>query len=199
MIPDDNQMIIREKEKTLKANLDQVKLESQTYTRLVNQLVGDHAEELDNFITDVDKLIRDLKRGKITQYSELRLEMKCLTLAHAMYKAADGLAILGGQSDVAKIMREEAFSRAYSKVTDGTIPDKKAEADQRIVTEKMIEGLMQRAYSGLAIKVKSGNRLLEAIKKILSSRMVVKEVFRRDSSAMDGLDLEELMEDDELE
>ena len=136
MIPDDKLMIQRDKERKMKDNLEAVKIESQTYTRLVNQLIREHSEDLDGFIDDVDKLVRDLKRGKVRQYSELKLEMKCLTLAHAMYKAADGLSILGGQSDVAKIMREEAFSRAYSKVTDGTIPDKKAEADRLAIEEQ---------------------------------------------------------------
>jgi hypothetical protein len=97
-----------------------------------------------------------------------------------MYKAADGLTELGGHSDVSRLQREEAFHAAYRAIKDGTIPDKKALADELITDEKLMESIYQRAYIGLSSRLKHGNRLLEAVKKVLTSRMIALEVFRKD-------------------
>ncbi len=187
---------LEKRQEELKSKVDEVKDESKAYTKIVNKLVQDYSEDLDWFIEDLERVLQGIKRGKIKTYSELKLEQKCLFLAQSMYKAADGLAVLGGQTDVAKIQREDAFNRAYQKTKDGTIPDKKAEAEERIVTEKMIEKIFDRAYKALSIKVKSGNRVLEAIKKILTSRMIHKEVFRKEATVMDQLNPDELTEGD---
>lgn len=200
MTPDEEKRLQqRDREKKLKELANSIKEDSQAYSRIVNQLVNEYADDLDEFINDLDRIIRDIKKGRIKQYSELKLEMKCLMLSHAMYKAADGLAELGGQADIAKIQREDAFNRAYQLTKEGTIPDKKSEAEERIVIEKTMEKVMQRAYNALSVKIKSGNRILEAIKKILTSRMIHKEVFRKEAPVMDDIDPEEIMDNEQVE
>lgn len=65
------------------------------------------------------------------------------------------------------------------------------------MTEKQVESLFQRAYQTLSSKIKSGNRVLEALKKVLTSRNIMREVFRKEYHG--ALDKEEWELPDELE
>jgi hypothetical protein len=174
----------KKKEDEIMVLVKEVSDDSKVFEKIVNNLVYEYTADMDLFSQKVSMLLTDIKKGKIKKYSELRLEMKCLELANAMYTATDGLAVLGSQSDVAKTNREEALARAYANTKDGTIMDKKAEAAQLVLQEALIEKIIQRAYQIIVQKVKSANRMLEAIKKIITSRMIHKEVFRKDNTDM---------------
>lgn len=173
---------MEEQENRLREGVNSVLEESSMYNRLVNGLVAEYVEQLDSFSDSMDKLVREIRKGEIANYSDLQLEMRTLVLAQALHKASDGLGVIGGQSDVARMNREQKFAEVYKGITKGTIPDKKAEAEEYVIEEKQIEAIFQRAYQVLASKVKSGNRVLEAVKKVLSSRMIASEVFRKELS-----------------
>lgn len=190
-----------EKIKRLRAQEDEIKVivsdivaESGVFERIVYNLIDEYVGEMNKFSRELDKLMRDIEKGHTKKYSELKLEMRCLSLANAMYKATDGLAIIGSQSDMTKVIKERKFAEAYSKIKDGTIPDKKAEAMESILQEIMVEKVMDRAYTIVGQKLKSANRTLEAIKKILTSRMIHKEVFRKESGVLDEISSEEIRE-----
>jgi hypothetical protein len=185
----------REKEASLKEAINEIKDESRIFERIVSQLVDEFCEDIDLFSQELDRLIKDIKRGKVTKYSQLKLEMRCLELANGMYKATEGLAIMGSRSDVAKAQKKDMFNKAYRKTREGTIPDKTAEAENEILQEILIEKIMDRAYTVISQKVKSANRTLEAIKKVLTSRMIHKEVFRKEAPVMDRIDSEDLTDD----
>lgn len=173
---------MEQQENKLREGVNDILEESSIYNRIVNGLVAEYVEQLDSFSDSMDKLVKEIRKGEIANYSDLRLEMRTLVLAQALHKAAEGLGIIGGQSDVARMNREQKFADVYKKITKGTIPDKKAEAEEYVINEKQIEAIFQRAYQVLASKVKSGNRVLEAVKKVLSSRMIAAEVFRKELS-----------------
>jgi hypothetical protein len=187
----------REKEKRLQASIVDITEQSKVFERIVRQLVKEYCEAMDDFSEELDRIIKDVKRGRIKKYSELKLEMKCLELANAMYKATDGLAVMGSRTDVAKAQKQEMFNQAYLKVKDGTIPEKTAEANNAILEELLVEKIMDRAYSVISQKVKSANRVLEAIKKVLTSRMIHQEVFRKEAPVMDRIHPDELTEGDD--
>lgn len=184
----------KKKEGEIMELVSKVKEDSKLYEKVVSNLVSEYCDDLDEFVQGLNRLLFDIKRGRIKNYSQMKLEIKTIELATSMYKATDGLAILGSQSDAAKAEREEKFAKAYQTTRDGTIPDKKAEATEQLAIELLVEKIMQRAYQIVAQKVKSANRLLEAIKKVITSRMVQQEVFRKESPAMDQIDHEELTE-----
>jgi hypothetical protein len=186
----------RQKETELMGLVGDVKEDSKLYEKVVSNLVNEYCDELDEFVNTINRLLYDIKRGRIKNYSQMRLEIKTIELSTAMYKATDGLAILGSQSDAARSMREEKFAIAYGKAKDGTIPDKKAAATEQLATELLVEKIMQRAYQVVAQKVKSANRILEAIKKVITARMIAQEVFRKEIGASDQIDHEELVEGD---
>ena len=182
------QEALEAKTKELQGRVDLVKEESLIMERIVRKLVGTYCDGMDDFSRNISKLMTDIKKGTVTSYSELKLEIRCIELANAMYEATEGLSILGSQSDAAKAAREEAFARAYSQTQAGTIPDKKAEAAELIREEALVERIMERAYITISQKIKSANRVLEALKKVLTSRMIHKEVFRKEAPVYDEID-----------
>ncbi len=185
----------KEVEENISKVVQYVQEDSVVYERIVNNLVSQYCEDLDKFVDDLNKLIIDIKAGRIKYYSELKLEMKCIELSAAMYKASEGLSALGSQSDVAKANREQIFSKAYQRTGAGTIADKTAEANSMIAEEILVEKLMDRAFKVLSNKIKNANRVLEAIKKVLTSRMVNKEVFRKEAPVYDLIDGSDILDD----
>lgn len=188
-------------EAKLRDGVNDVLEEGDMYNRIIYGLIREYSEELDSFSASMDDLVKDIRSGRITAYSDLQLEMRTIVLAQALHKAADGLGIIGGQSDVARMNREQKFAEVYKGITKGTIPDKKAEAEEYVVSEKQIEAIFQRAYQSLASKVKSGNRVLEAVKKVLSSRMIAAEVFRKElnDEIIGSMDAEDLMTGEDVD
>ena len=187
----------QERANKIKGRVEEIREDASFYNEIIEGLVSPYSADLDSLSDSMDMLVRDIRAGRITNYGDLQLEMRCLALAHAMYKAAEGLGILGGQSDMARMAREQKFAEVYKKIQEGTIPDKKAQAEEHVWEEKQVEALFQRAYNTLAAKIKAANRVLEAIKKILTSRIVAREVFRKDLD--DSLIPEELADTADLE
>ena len=181
-----------ERTKQLQSRIDDIKEESLIMERIVRKLVGNYCDGMDDFSRSISQLMNDIKRGTVTNYSEMKLELRCIELANAMYEATEGLSIMGSQSDAAKAAREEAFAKAYKQTQAGTIPDKKAEAAELIQEEALIEKIMERAYVTISQKIKSANRVLEALKKVLTSRMIHKEVFRKEAPVYDEIDAMDL-------
>jgi len=164
--------------------------------RLTRDLVKEYSSDLDTLSDRMDVMLTRIKSGSIKNYDSLSLEIQILELANGMYKAADGLAILSGRSDASKQERERRHSEIYATLETGTIQDKKARVLQDIQMEVTIEKIFDGSYTSLLRKVKYANRLLEAMKKIISSRMVTREVFRKEASVYDELiqeDMRELM------
>jgi hypothetical protein len=170
-----------------------------TYNTIVQNLISNYCLELDSFSVSMDKLVKAIRSGDITRYDDLQLEMRLIALSHAMYKATEGLGIIGGQSDMARMTREQKFAEVYKEIKTGTIPDKRAQAEEFVLDEKQIEAIFQRAYNSLAAKIKGANRVLESMKKVLSSRMIAAEVFRKelDDSIAGDIDID--LEDEQVQ
>lgn len=184
MTPEEEQIqkhkLRKERNARLEDSVNEVLEDTDQYNTIVNRLLAEYVEELDSFTISMDRLTKDIRSGSVTQYTELQLEMRTIVLAHALHKAAEGLGILGSQSDIARMTRETKFADTYKAITGGTIPDKKAQAEEYVLAEKQVESLFQRAYQTLSAKIKSGNRVLEALKKVLTSRNIMQEVFRKE-------------------
>ena len=182
-------------EKDIQANVDNITIQSKVIEKIVRQLISEFCDGLDGISRDLDLILKDIRKGKIKRFSELNLEIKALELSNEMYKATEGLAILGSRTDVSKAHKQDLFNKAYLKTTSGTIPDKTAEANTKILEEILIEKIMDRSYTTISQKIKSANRILEAIKKIISSLMITKEVFRKESPTYDILDPGDIYDD----
>jgi hypothetical protein len=188
-----------EREKKLVAGVSEIDDLASTYNTIVQNLISNYCLELDSFSVSMDKLVKAIRSGDITRYDDLQLEMRLIALSHAMYKATEGLGIIGGQSDMARMTREQKFAEVYKGIKTGTIPDKRAQAEEFVLDEKQIEAIFQRAYNSLAAKIKGANRVLESMKKVLSSRMIAAEVFRKelDDSIAGDIDID--LEDEQVQ
>lgn len=201
---DDNRRLLqivkseREKKERIEKVSDIVKKHNSVIESKATELVDEYADGLDNFVKKTNRLIRDIKDGRVTKYSQLQLEIQVLELASEMYKVADGAEIIAGQSDVAQLHRQEVFARFYANAA-GTIPDKTNEANEKALIETLTAKIYERAASRLRSKVKSANRVLEALKKVLTSRIVQAEVWRKEAPVYDEINFkDEVAEADEI-
>lgn len=179
----------REKENSIMALMDSIKDDSTIFERIVDRLVSEYCYELDEYVKNLDSILRDIRRGRIKRYSELQLEIRSLELATKMYKATDGIAVLGSQSDVAKNRRKSKFDAIYATLKGpGTIPDKTAEANSLLGEDLLVESITERALKVVTQKLKNANRILEALKKVLTSQMIAKEVWRKEAPIYDMIE-----------
>ena len=203
---EEDDLIENEKARRARANklseeVNEVLEDSEVYNGIISRLIGEYTIDLDSMSSSMDSLVKDIRKGTLVNYSDLQLEMRCIVLAQALHKATEGLGILGGQSDMSRMNRERRFAEVYKGIKGGTIPDKKAEAEEHVLSEKQVEALFQRAYQTLSSKIRSGNRVLEALKKILTSRMIAMEVFRKelDPSMASSFDMPDELKDTETD
>ncbi len=188
----------KEKENKLLESVKDIEGESRVFEKIVDKLVSEFCYDLDTLTEILWDLIQGINKGKIRNYSELKLEVKSIEISLAMYKATEGLSILGSRSDVAKAKRSEKFDEIYSTIYEGTIHDKKALANKQMVEEMLLDKIMERSYKTISQKIKSANRVLESMKKVLTSQMINKEVFRKESPAYDQIDANDDLEDGDL-
>lgn len=179
----------KEKENAILSVVEMVESDSRIFERIVGRFVSEYCYELDMFVNRLSDILKDIKNGRIKRYSDLKLEIRALELATQMYKATEGLSVLGSHSDVAKANRQEKFHQLYASLKgSGTIPDKQAEVNKLIAQEIMVEKIMDRAHKVIGQKLKNANRILEAIKKVLTSQMIAKEVWRKEAPVYDMID-----------
>jgi hypothetical protein len=179
---------LKKKEQEIVSMMGDVNDTSKIFERIVTQLTEEYCDGMDDLVRRLSFDLSDIKKGKITKYFELKLQTKSLELATAMYKATEGLTVLGSKSDTAKAHKKEKFDGLYAKVVEGTIHDKTALVNRELVQEALIERIMERAYISVGQKIKSANRLLEAMKKVISDQIINKEVFRKEAPTLDRIE-----------
>ena len=97
-----------------------------------------------------------------------------------MYTASRELAKLGGESDIAKIKRKEAFNDILSRLRGGTAAERKTKAEQLTLNEEILENIYKRAYDQLKLKLEKADSVYSALKKIFSKRMLELQVFQKE-------------------
>jgi len=155
--------------------------------RIIRKVTEPYVVELDRVSDLVDKLIVDIKRGNVTKFSEMKLKLRVLELANAIYKGTDGLSILATRSAAAMAMKDSAYNDSYKQVTKGTVQDKTSFAKAGSRDQALMAKVLTDSMNILSAKLRHANYLLESIKKCISSRMVDKDVFRKETSdELDG-------------
>lgn len=165
-------------EKTIR----KVKEDSELIQSLSDKIYREYSEELDNLVLKTKNLLTKIKNGELKNYSDEYLELQCLSLPTLLYDAIDALEDLGSKQDLSKIYYDEIYSQVYSSITEGTIPDKEAEAKRQSISEKMASEIYKRAYNKLKKKFDVALELHSSIKKVLDKRIKNLEVFRRDNT-----------------
>lgn len=120
---------------------------------------------LDTEVNDLS--IQDLNRIliKITTYS---------------YFLSTRQEILGIRRDVADIVHKEKFNNAYINTTTGTVANKTAKAEEFSKEEEVVALVYDRAYKIIKMKNDAVCRLIDSIKKIVSSRLAEMQLAQRE-------------------
>lgn len=159
------------RERELLNNLmTELRQESNVVVELIEQVNREYCQELDELVEMVNSLTTDVEHGGINEYSEDELAYFGLKLPALMYRAGCKLAQLGSMMDLAKSKKKEAYNKTLL-VVSGTVPEKKAKAEEAVANEQIIEDVYSRAYTQFNTKLDNAERLYSGIKKALSYKM----------------------------
>jgi hypothetical protein len=145
---------------------------------MMDNIVDYYSKELDDLIDRMYEFIKDLKAGRIDDYSDQQLEMDILEIPILMYRAGRELAKLGGESDMSRSKKLEIFNRALASA--GTVQEKKSRAERLSMEHQIVEDVLKRAYDQLKMKIEKADSVYSALKKVYSKRMLELEVFRKE-------------------
>lgn len=185
----------RERKTVLQGVISEMKTESSIFDQLVDDIIGDSSKELDAFVQRVERLIGMIRKGTLRRYSEMKLEILALELPTLMYRLNDSVEDLAGKVSVASSYRKTNFDKSFLRQS-GTIQDKQNAATLEVADYILAEKLIERSRAKLKSKLERALDLFAAIKKIMDSRKVALEVWRRESPMFDNIDPGEMASDD---
>lgn len=79
--------------------------------------------------------------------------------------------LMGIRQDISEAIRAERYNEVYMNISVGTIAKKTAEAESSVKEEAVIALIYNRVYKIMKGKYESVNRLIDVVKKIVSSRI----------------------------
>lgn len=162
----------------LLALYQEIKQESSVTNQMMDNIVDYYAKELDDLIDRMYDFIKELKAGRVDEYSDEQLEQDILEIPILMYRASRELGRLGGESDMSKAKKLEIFNRALASA--GTVQEKKSRAERLAMEHQIVEDVLKRAYDQLKMKLEKADSVYSALKKVYSKRMLELEVFRKE-------------------
>ena len=84
--------------------------------------------------------------------------------------------LIGIRQDISKAIKSEKYNDEYMGLTVGTVAKKVAQAESAIKEEAVIALIYDRAYKILKGKNDSVNRMIDAVKKIISARIQLLQI-----------------------
>lgn len=150
--------------KTVETINNRVEEVSKKIKIIADEYVMDATQSLDSILREVRK---ELDVGGMTDQT---LQVLILDLANNLYFAIDKQEQLGVMEDVAKMIRQELYSQTR-KDTKGTVAEKEANALLESKYEETVQMIYSRAYKRVKSKVEAGYEMLNALKKILNTRL----------------------------
>lgn len=161
----------------LKKNSDN----SDYFNELVDKIVNSYCSQMDTIMKNLDIAISD----PAYPITDVELESACLKLPNALYFAGEATEAIGIKSDIAKAVRIDRYNSAHMEAV-GTVADKEASASSASQYEQIIESVYVRATKKIKQRVEAGYEMLTAIKKVISRRMLERELSGVESSRITG-------------
>ena len=164
---------------TIRHSMESVEEQSSIVKTIVDEVVGRHSRELDEFVTNIKLTLERIKAGTARGITDRALELSSIKLPVLLYFAGEGLEHLGCESDVAKAKRLEEYNNILM-TAQGTIPNRQALAESATFYYTMVDSVYARAYKQLKSKMEQADKLFSALKKVLSKRMMEMDISRRE-------------------
>lgn len=156
---------MQDEELKLRQIKSRVEQSSITLERLIDNIVSKYDRELDEEIEKVKLALEEKEK-----LSDEEVENLVMKVPVFMYFSSNGVETLGVEADMAKQVKLEVYNQKYLEA-EGTINDKKAEAESMVINEQLVEIAFSRAYKKLKTKLEMAEHVFSGAKKVLSKRM----------------------------
>lgn len=147
---------------------------------IVNEAVVQYTGELEKFITQVEEYLEKVKDGS-TKLSDQHLHRMILRLPVLQYHLIDIIDRAQIDSDVSKGTKELVYSQ-HLLSAEGNIPERQAQAVLDTADETLIVDLSKHCHARLKQRMEVCSDMLDALKKVLTSRDIERQLFGRDRS-----------------
>lgn len=150
--------------------IKEVQEESTPAVKLSNQLVEEYVKDLDEAMRELEIIMDSIGENSIQDIPDEQIEYYCVKIPNLMYYAGQRAEELGMQADLASNNKKVALNEALLKVS-GTVPEKKAKAEQITEDKALVETIYRRAYNSLKVKLEMAEKVYSGLKKALSKRI----------------------------
>lgn len=130
--------------------------------RIVDEHIGD--------LTDVVTKIKEMLKDDTDILTDQEIEDILLQLPVLLYDVTDNQEVVGMQSDLASLIYKESYNEAY-KIARGTVGEKQSASELATMTEKFDSVIYDRAYKIIKQKISMAVEVLNAVKRIHSTRV----------------------------
>lgn len=143
--------------------------------KITDDIVFYYSSDLDRYIV----LIREGLENPAS-FSDEELERLIIRLPELLYWVSAGVEIIGTKEDLCKIKKTEVYNESLKTISQSgvklTSSEKTSLAQEDCLYEQLILIAYTRAGKQLKSKLDVGMELLQSVKKIISNRMLDKEV-----------------------
>ena len=150
---------------------ERVEQNSFAVEEMVNQIVDKYTSELDRY---VNKIKNVLESGEELELNDLNQIM--IRLCSYAYFLSSKQELIGIRKDISESIKDEKYNQVYMNLSVGTVANKTAKAEEESKEEAIVGLIYDRAYKIMKNKYDSTVRLVDATKKIISSRISVAEL-----------------------
>lgn len=133
---------------------------------VVDQVVKKATEPLDELITEIQELLRDVQAISVDD-----LNYYIAYLPTVMYFTTDRAEVVGIKMDSSSAIRKEKYDDLYVLAAGKTIPDKESETRKLVMNESVIETAYKRAYKKVQSKLEHADKVLASLKRIHQFRL----------------------------
>lgn len=150
--------------------IKEVQEESSVAVKFSNDMVAEYVKDLDEAMGEIEIIMDSIGESSIEDIPDSTIEYYCVKIPALMYRAGVKVEELGMQTDLASNSKRTALNDAMLKVT-GTVPEKKARAEQLTEDKALVEAIYRRSYNSLKIKLEMAEKVYSGLKKALSKRI----------------------------
>lgn len=139
---------------------------SSTLENAINRIVDEHISNLSDVIDKIKNMLND----DTDILTDQEIEDILLQLPLLLYDVTDDQETVGMQSDLAGLIYKESYNEAL-KIARGTVQEKTSASELATMTEKFDMVIYDRAYKIIKQKISMATEVLNAVKRIHSTRV----------------------------
>ena len=147
--------------------MEKVEEDSLELDKLVDEICDPYTKPLDNSI----KQLQVFTSQDSVDISSDDLNRSMLFISSSLYALVPCISKTALRGAIANMLKDEKYNEFYSKLTEGTISDKKSIAELQAVEHTVIVELHKRCYERLKLCYSAGENVYSALKKISSQRV----------------------------